>query len=96
VKDQKSKKSYIDDDGEVQELDQAWFDSAAVIIPPKKSPRTSISLRIDPEVLAAFRSLGPGYQSRMHALLAAGAQRIKKSTERMMAVHDEKLRKLAK
>jgi uncharacterized protein (DUF4415 family) len=34
-------------------------------------PKTLLSLRIDADVLAWFRSTGPGYQSRMNALLRA-------------------------
>jgi len=36
--------------------------------PPSKA---LLSLRIDSEVLSWFRSQGPGYQSRMNALLRA-------------------------
>ena len=34
-------------------------------------PKQLFSVRIDADVLAWFRSLGPGYQSRMNALLRA-------------------------
>jgi uncharacterized protein (DUF4415 family) len=33
--------------------------------------KKSISLRIDPEVLAWFQAQGPGYQTRMNAVLKA-------------------------
>lgn len=33
--------------------------------------RTSISLRIDPDVLEWFKSQGPGYQTRINAVLKA-------------------------
>ena len=35
------------------------------------APKTSISLRIDTEVLEWFRAQGPGYQTRMNAVLRA-------------------------
>ena len=35
------------------------------------SSKSLLSLRIDSEVLSWFRSQGPGYQSRMNALLRA-------------------------
>ena len=35
------------------------------------SSKSLLSLRIDAEVLSWFRSQGPGYQSRMNALLRA-------------------------
>ena len=37
----------------------------------EKGPRSSISLRVEDEVLDYFRRQGPGYQRRMHAVLKA-------------------------
>ncbi len=34
-------------------------------------PKTSISLRVDREVLEWFKAQGPGYQTRMNAVLRA-------------------------
>ncbi|HYP32884.1 MAG TPA: BrnA antitoxin family protein [Burkholderiaceae bacterium] len=34
-------------------------------------PKTSISLRVDSEVLDWFKAQGPGYQTRMNAVLRA-------------------------
>jgi uncharacterized protein (DUF4415 family) len=34
-------------------------------------PKTSISLRVDADVLDWFKSAGPGYQTRMNAVLRA-------------------------
>ena len=45
-----------------------WFDKAMAIPPAAKVP---ISIRIDPDVLEFFRDSGPGYQSRMNAVLRA-------------------------
>jgi len=36
-----------------------------------RSAKESISLRVDPEVLAWFRAQGPGWQTRMNAVLRA-------------------------
>jgi uncharacterized protein (DUF4415 family) len=36
-----------------------------------RSVKESISLRVDPEVLAWFRAQGPGWQTRMNAVLRA-------------------------
>ncbi len=41
--------------------------------PRKAAPKKEIKLRIDPDVLAAFRATGKGWQSRMHALLKGWA-----------------------
>ena len=35
------------------------------------APKESISLRIDPDVLAWFKAQGPGYQTRINAVLRA-------------------------
>ena len=34
-------------------------------------PKSSVSLRVDADVLAWFKSQGPGYQTRMNAVLRA-------------------------
>lgn len=66
----------LDADDQVSELPveamtlQAWTD--AVI--PEQSRKTLISLRVDPEVLAFFKSQGPGYQTRINAVLQAYMQ----------------------
>ena len=33
--------------------------------PPLAQPKVAISLRLDPEVLAAWKATGPGWQTRM-------------------------------
>jgi uncharacterized protein (DUF4415 family) len=45
-----------------------WFDKAMAVAPTAKVP---ISIRVDPDVLDFFRESGPGYQSRMNAVLRA-------------------------
>ncbi|CUW38683.1 conserved protein of unknown function(Protein of unknown function DUF4415,41-96) [Magnetospirillum sp. XM-1] len=49
-------------------LDEEWFRTAELVMPQPKAP---ISIRVDREVLDWFKSQGPGYQSRMNAVLAA-------------------------
>lgn len=68
----KHSKSYVDSKGEVSELDDEWFRTAVLIEP--KAPRKSISFRVDPKLLEWFKAEGPGYQSRMHAVLEAYAK----------------------
>ena len=50
------------------ELDATFWKNAKVFAPKKKK---SISLRIDEDVLAFFQNDGPGYQTRIHAVLKA-------------------------
>jgi len=38
----------------------------AEVLPPRKMP---VSLRLDPDILAFFKSQGPGYQTRINAVL---------------------------
>jgi len=45
--------------------DEDWFRDAE-LVPPRKMP---VSLRIDPDILAFFKSQGPGYQTRINAVL---------------------------
>jgi uncharacterized protein (DUF4415 family) len=46
--------------------DRAWFEGASLVLP---EPKQAVSLRIDSDVLRWFRDSGPGYQSRMNAVL---------------------------
>lgn len=51
---------------ELANLPDDFWKNARVVYPPGKEP---ISLRVDEDVLAWFRSEGPKYQSRMNAVL---------------------------
>lgn len=44
----------------------------------KPDAKVQVSLRIDPDVLAAFKDGGPGWQSRMNAALRAAASKERK------------------
>ena len=52
-------------------VDTAWFEGATLAVPEAKR---AISLRIDTDVLGWFRSQGPGYQSRINAVLRQYAE----------------------
>lgn len=47
---------------------EAMLEKAVWVMPRKAVP---ISLRVDPDVLAFYKSGGPGYQSRMNSVLRA-------------------------
>ena len=66
-----SEKSYIDDDGEALELDEAWFAKASRGWPklPSELRRQRISILLDPDVLTHFKSEGCGWQIRINAAL---------------------------
>ena len=48
------------------ELDETFWKNARVVMPGNKVPMT---VRLDSDVLAWFRSLGKGYQTRINAVL---------------------------
>ena len=51
---------------ELANLPADFWDEAELVLPV---PKQAISLRVDEDVLEWFRSLGPGYQTRMNAVL---------------------------
>ncbi|HWY83105.1 MAG TPA: BrnA antitoxin family protein [Roseiarcus sp.] len=42
--------------------------------PPLAAPKQAIKLRLDPDVLAYFRNLGPGWQTRINTTLRRAAK----------------------
>ncbi len=49
-----------------------WTDEelrTAELIAPAEAAKVPISIRLDPEILDFFKQLGPGYQSRINAVL---------------------------
>ncbi len=55
-------------DPDAVELPEDWPEHVIAGLP---EPKEKISLRLDADVLRWFRSLGPGYQTRMNAVLRA-------------------------
>jgi uncharacterized protein (DUF4415 family) len=49
---------------------EGWVDAAM----PEQTRKKLISLRVDPEVIEFFKAQGPGYQTRMNAVLTAYMQ----------------------
>ena len=56
------------DVSDIAKLDKAFFERAQVRLPKRKS---SISLRVDQDVLEWFKHQGRGYQTRINAVLKA-------------------------
>jgi len=48
------------------ELDDSFFANATLRIP---DPKRMVSMRLDPDVLDWYKHQGPGYQTRMNAVL---------------------------
>ena len=54
------------DTSDIPPLDATFFANAPVRLPQRKVP---ITIRLDPDVLSWFRSLGKGYQTHINAVL---------------------------
>lgn len=55
------------DTSDIPELDDEFFNNAKIRIPSKQP----VTLRVDSDVLAWFKSQGQGYQTRINKLLRA-------------------------
>jgi uncharacterized protein (DUF4415 family) len=49
---------------------------------PRAGRKSAISLRLDPEVLDWFKTQGPGYQTRMNAVLKAYVEASRQDSRR--------------
>jgi uncharacterized protein (DUF4415 family) len=65
-------------DPDAQPLGSDFWKDAILVIPGRKHP---VQLRLDPDVLLWFKSQGPGYQTRINAVLRS----YMTATETMMA-----------
>jgi uncharacterized protein (DUF4415 family) len=74
------------DPDEIPHLDRDWFERAEIrengrLIraakpigrPKKTAPKEAVNIRLDPDVVAHFRAGGPGWQSRINAVLRKAA-----------------------
>ncbi len=55
------------------ELDEEFWRNAQVVIPPAER-KQAVSLRLDRDVVDWFKAQGPGYQTRMNAVLRSYMQ----------------------
>lgn len=67
---------------EIPELSEEWFEKAELHIggakvgrPRLPNRKVPLKLRLDPDVLEAFRATGPGWQTRMNAVLRKAARK---------------------
>jgi uncharacterized protein (DUF4415 family) len=61
-------RAIADDPDAAPLLDADWFAKAKLVAPPEKA---LISIRLDQDLLDFFRAAGPGYQTRINAVLRA-------------------------
>lgn len=64
---------------ELSDLPDDFWSEATVVVPVAKR---AISLRVDEDVLAWFRSAGPRYQSRMNAVLRSYMAHVRRTGRR--------------
>jgi len=74
---------------ELPELTDEWFEQADVYLggklvsrgrPKTGNAKEAISIRLSSEVLAAFREMGPGWQTRIDAVLREWVNAQKKAS----------------
>ncbi len=67
-------------------LDRADFRVGGKLVrrgrPPKPDAKEAVSLRLSPDVLTHFRAGGPGWQTRINAVLLDAVAREKSGTQR--------------
>jgi uncharacterized protein (DUF4415 family) len=56
------------DTSDIPEQTKAFFKRATLLLP---EPKTAVTIRLDRQVLDWFKAKGPGYQTRINALLRA-------------------------
>jgi uncharacterized protein (DUF4415 family) len=65
----------IAEDPDWQEVPKDWYLKAEAVMPARKK---LVSMRFDADVLDWFRDQGPGYQTRMNAVLRAFVEEEKR------------------
>lgn len=63
------------DDPDFRDVTDEWLARAEAVMP---APKTLLSLRIDGDVLDWFKRQGPGYQTRINAVLRAFVEQTEK------------------
>jgi uncharacterized protein (DUF4415 family) len=65
----------IADDPDFRDVPTDWVATAEAVMPV---PKRLLSLRIDDDIVDWFKQQGPGYQTRMNAVLRAFVQQARK------------------
>ena len=76
IKELQSIKDNEIDYSDIPKLDESFFKRAKLEFPEKKK---AISLRLDSDILAWFKSQGGGYQTLINAILKAYVKTVKKN-----------------
>lgn len=62
-------------DPDFRDVPERWYETAEAIMP---APKKLLSLRLDADVVDWFKQQGPGYQTRINAVLRAFVQQTGK------------------
>ncbi|WOJ89075.1 BrnA antitoxin family protein [Methylocapsa polymorpha] len=65
----------IASDPDFSDMAENWYESAEAVMP---TPKKLLSLRLDNDVVDWFKQQGPGYQTRINAVLRAFIQQSQK------------------
>ncbi len=65
----------IAEDPDFKDVAERWYETAEAIMP---APKKLLSLRLDADVIDWFKQQGPGYQTRINAVLRAFVQQAGK------------------
>ncbi len=65
----------VAEDPDAMPFDEAFWATAELV-----RPKIPVSIRLDPEIIAYFKAAGPGYQSRINAVLANYVQAKQRET----------------
>jgi uncharacterized protein (DUF4415 family) len=68
----------IASDPDWADIPRDWFKDAQLVMPV---PKKALSLRLDPDIVDWFKQQGPGYQTRINAVLRVFVQQAKKNTK---------------
>jgi uncharacterized protein (DUF4415 family) len=66
------------DFSDIPETDEKFWESAGVIVPTAK---IHLSVRLDENVVDWFKRQGPGYQTRMNAVLRSYVQAVSRARQ---------------
>lgn len=68
------------DYSDIAELDASFWDDAKIVLP--EDNKKQLTLRLDADIVAWFKSQGKGYQTRMNAVLRSYYEAVRNEKSR--------------
>lgn len=80
----KDTKAYINEEGEVRELDDFYFKNASRGRPPlpPELKKQQVTILLDPDIISHFKKEGKGWQTRLNNTLRTAITMEAKNNER--------------